>query len=128
MWLTCASRRFLAVGLRVLADARFTAFAFSRNTINVTTNSHGALCQVEIGASNYAKRLRANHVKFLARSLYPLEFRHRDCQRQWAAGCTVLLWLKFLWLGTYNGPPARPEARGRGGAGVGNYPASRSVL
>ena len=84
MWLTCASRRFLAVGLRVLADARFTAFAFSRNTINVTTNSHGALCQVEIGTSYYAKRLRANHVKFLARSLYPLEFRHRDCQRQWA--------------------------------------------
>ena len=38
---------------------------------------------------------------------------------------TALLWLKFRLLGSYTGPPARPEALGRGVAGVDNCTASR---
>ena len=108
---------------------RFAAFGFSRNKIDASTNSHGLLRLVEIGEPSYAKMAVGQSYEITRQSLMPAGI---PSQRLATAGeltdGTALLWLKFRLLGSYNGPPARPEALGRGVAGVDNCTASRWML
>ena len=98
-------------------------FGFSRNKINASTNSHGLLRLVEIGEPGYAKMAVGQSYEIPAGI---------PSQRLATAGeltdTTALLWLKFRLLGSYTGPPARPETRGRGVVGAEVCTASRWML
>ena len=108
---------------------RFAALGLSRNKINASINLHDVLRLIGIGEPCYTKTM-------VGQSYEMSRQRHMEtgipspglATAGGPTGGTVLLWLKFLLLRSYTGPPARPGARGRGVAGVDNCTASRWML